>query len=113
MVKVTFRRVIDELEMFCGTIRIDLLDHEICDTGVQLKSGSGRNRARAYMRLDPHIIGFRHSSDLLRLHDAAGIPDVRLKNVGCMRFNYWTEAIASVNPLTQCHRNGDVLGKFL
>src|ERR1700745_591897 len=100
MLEVAFRRVVDDLEMLSGTIRIDLLDHEICYAGVQLQSGGSRNWARTDMRLDPHAVGFRHGCNLLCLHDAASVTNVGLENIRRVAFDYWTETVASIDPLS-------------
>ena len=68
---------------------------------------------RAVMRRDAHVVGLGHRGDLLHLHDAAGVADVRLHDVGGMRLEDLAKAVARVDALADRDRDRDVLGDLL
>src|SRR5262249_34206276 len=96
-----FRCVVHHLEMLRRAIGVKFLDNEVRYAGVNLESRRRRNWTSANVRLNCHAVGFRHRCDLLEFHNAAGVTDVWLENVGGTRFEYRSEAVARVDPFAK------------
>src|SRR5690606_11604991 len=87
-----------------------LLDIEVWNRGAEMHADCRRQCAGADMRLHLEAVGFRHGRDLAGLQKAAGIADIRLKNVNGARFQNVAEAIPGIDALANGHPLGDGAG---
>src|ERR1700737_3257242 len=102
-----------DLKMLDGAIRIQLLNDNIANAGIKLKSGRCRYWAGADVGLYPHIIDFCHGGDLLCLHDTASVANVRLKNVCRTGFKDRSKTIPCIDSFAECNWYIDVVCDLL
>src|SRR6266576_1657309 len=98
--------MIHQREMLGNSVGVQLLDQEVGYASVKLQGCGGGHRAGAIVGLNPHVVSLCHSGNLFGFHNAAGVSDIGLQDVGGVQLQYASKAVARVDPLAR--GDGDV-----
>jgi len=108
-----FRRLIHDLIVIRAPIGKHLLDVEVGDTRIDLKRDCGTYGTGTVVGLNPHVVDFGHSSNLLGLHNPARYTRIWLKNVRRLQFHDSAETVASVYAFSGSDRNPQLVSNSL